>query len=61
MTMLLDCLATLFVQAIPKMSIYRLCDICDEVEEMASFQGEMGVEVECSKMVDAVKLLKTKI
>ena len=49
------------VQAIPKISADGLHDICDEVEGMASFLGEMDIQVNCEKMTDIVQLQKTKI
>ena len=60
MLKLLDVLAVLFAQAIPKVSVQHLRDICVEVERMVSFQGETDVEVKCQKMANAVTLLKSK-
>ena len=62
MSICLDVLAALFLQVIKKISFSndKLCEICNQVKGMTSFNGEQGVPIVCQKMVEALKLLEEK-
>ena len=61
LVMCCDILATLLSQAVPKVGKEKLEEISGGVEEMISFEGEMGVAVECEKMKTAFDLISSKI